>query len=206
MHAPPPLSAADARAERRLFLGKFLRHGTSIASLCPTSWWLARSMVESLPLERARCILELGAGTGPVTRWLEMNLPSDCRLISLERDPDFCAFLRTHTQRTDVIEADALELETLLRERGITKLDGVISGLPLPSFSAADRAQVLQAVTDRLPDDAPYVQLTEIALWYRHLYRQSFHDVRFHLELRNIPPAGHYVCHRPKRPIPHTCA
>ena len=51
-----------------LFCGKFLRHGTKIASLAPSSRWLSRVTVGNVDWSRARVIVELGAGTGPITR------------------------------------------------------------------------------------------------------------------------------------------
>ena len=51
-----------------LFLGKFLRHGTAIASLAPSSPWLSRATVRNVDWAEAGVVVELGAGTGPITR------------------------------------------------------------------------------------------------------------------------------------------
>src|SRR5919106_1276097 len=77
-----------------LFLGKFLRHGTAIASLAPSSRWLSRATVRNVDWDRAKILVELGAGTGPITR----------------------------------------VLAAILADRGIDRVDHVISGLPVPSF------------------------------------------------------------------------
>ncbi len=60
-----------------LFLGKFLKHGTAIASVAPSSRWLSRLTVRNIDWARARALVELGAGTGPITRVIaERRIPN----------------------------------------------------------------------------------------------------------------------------------
>src|SRR5207253_7569519 len=92
-----------------LFLGKFLRHGTAIASLAPSSPWLSRTTVRNVAWERARVLVELGAGTGPITRVLAEKARPDCTVVVLERDPDFARILRERFHERpnfDIIEGD----------------------------------------------------------------------------------------------------
>ena len=81
-----------------LFLGKFLKHGTAIASLAPSSRWLSRATVRNVDWDRARVLVELGAGTGPITRVIAEKARPDCRVVVLERDPDFARLLRERFQ------------------------------------------------------------------------------------------------------------
>src|SRR3954462_11151293 len=120
-----------------LFLGKFFKHGTAIASLAPSSPWLSRTTVRNIPWERARVVVELGAGTGPITRVLAERAHPDCRVIVLERDPDFARILRERfagRPNFDVVEGDVRDLAGILAQRGITRADYIVSGLPVPSF------------------------------------------------------------------------
>src|SRR4051794_38731341 len=84
---PPPPRAS--MSDFLQFFGKFLRHGTTIASLAPSSRWLSRATVRNVDWDRARVLIELGAGTGPITRVLAEKARPDCRVIVLERDQDF---------------------------------------------------------------------------------------------------------------------
>src|SRR3954454_23173587 len=113
-----------------LFLGKFLRHGTKIASLAPSSPWLSRTTVRNIPWESARVIVELGAGTGPITRALAERAHPECRVIVLERDPDFARLLRerfANRANFDVVEGDVRDLTEILTQRGIERADFVVS-------------------------------------------------------------------------------
>src|SRR3954447_21322325 len=96
-----------------LFLGKFLRHGTAIASLAPSSPWLSRATVRNVDWAHARVLVELGAGTGPITPVLAARARPDCRVVVLERDPDFARMLRdrfSHLPHFDVVEGDVRDL------------------------------------------------------------------------------------------------
>src|SRR5436305_6700599 len=120
-----------------LFFGKFLRHGTAIASLAPSSPWLSRTTVRNIDWDRARVLVELGAGTGPITRVLAERAHPDCKVVVLERDADFARLLKERFHELanfDVIEGDVRDLAAILADRGIARADYVISGLPVPSF------------------------------------------------------------------------
>src|SRR5919112_3068850 len=100
-----------------LFLGKFLRHGTAIASLAPSSPWLSRTTVRNVDWDRAKVLVELGAGTGPITRVLAEKARPDCRVVVLERDPDFARLLHQRFQdreNFDVVEGDVRDLTSIL--------------------------------------------------------------------------------------------
>ena len=77
-----------------LFFGKFLKHGTAIASLAPSSRWLSRATIANIDWDRAGVVVELGAGTGPITRELAARAGERTRLVVVERDPDFAEILR----------------------------------------------------------------------------------------------------------------
>jgi phospholipid N-methyltransferase len=177
-----------------LMLRKFAKHGTSIASFVPSSRFLARSTCKGIDYDRARCIVELGAGTGPITKELVARARPHTRLVVVELDPDFCKRLRAKFPGVDIVEGDACQLNRLLADRGIRQVDHVISGLPLPSFPAPLRDGVLASVSRSLAPTGTFRQLSVMPWVYRGLYRGYFEDVRFRLVPWNFPPAGVYVC------------
>jgi phospholipid N-methyltransferase len=181
-----------------LFFRKFLRHGTAIASFVPSSAFMARALVKGIDFAPCRVVVELGAGTGPITAELLRRAPASCRVVILERDPDFCARLRERFPGADVAEADALDLERVLAERGIEQVDHFLCGLPLPSFPRAARERVLEVVHRRLVPGGTFRQLTHMPWVYYGLYRHYFRDVKFHFVARNLPPGGFYTCRGPR--------
>lgn len=177
-----------------LVLSKFLRQGTAIAALAPSSRWLAQAQLQGIDFEQARCIVELGAGTGPITAALLSAARPGCRVIVVERDRDFCQRLRQRFPQADIAQCDALELDAVLDQRQVQTVDHVLSGLPLPSFPTAQREQLLQVIARRLTAGGSLRQLTHMPWVYFSLYRGYFQDVQFRLVPINVPPGGVYVC------------
>lgn len=188
-------------SDASLFLGKFLRHGTQIASLAPSSPWLSRATVRGVDWAHAKVLIELGAGTGPITRVIADRARPDCRVLVLERDADFARILRDRfggLAHFEVIEGDVRDLAAMLADRGIDRADHVVSGLPVPSFPKALQRDLFRNVRATLAPGGSYHQITELPWVYQRLYRRHFEDVRFVFEPRNIPPAGAYLCRGPK--------
>jgi phospholipid N-methyltransferase len=195
MSLTPPKARPDvASPDWWLMLRKFARHGTSIASFVPSSRFLARSTCKGIDFETAKCVVELGAGTGPITTELVKRVRPHTRLVVVELDPDFCKRLRAKFPGVDIVEGDASKLEKLLADRGIRQVDHVLSGLPLPSFPPELRDGVLASSARVLAPNGSFRQLSIMPWVYEKLYRGYFTDVRFRFVPLNLPPAGVYVC------------
>jgi phospholipid N-methyltransferase len=184
-----------------LFFGKFLTQGTRIASIAPSSRWLSRTTVANVDWPRAKVLVELGAGTGPITRVIAEHAQPDCRVIVIERDADFARLLRqrfANRPNFDIVEGDVRDLGSILAGKNIESVDHVISGLPVPSFPPSLQTALFRAVRSALKNHGTYNQITEIPWLYWRFYRKFFDEVRFVFEPRNLPPAGTYFCRRPR--------
>ena len=65
--ADPDSALATLRDHWQFFAG-FLRRPWTVGAVAPSSHRLARAIVRRLPLRRAETVVELGAGTGAITR------------------------------------------------------------------------------------------------------------------------------------------
>ena len=180
--------------ESWLMFRKFLSQGTAVASFHPSSRSLCRAITLGIDWSQSPCVVELGAGTGPVTELLVREAGPNSRLVIVERDPDFCALLRKKFPNHDIVEGDACKLDEILAARGISKADHVISGLPLPSFPKALRDDVIAMSAKVLGGDGVFRQLTNMPYVYFGLYKKYFSDVSFKFVPWNLPPAGVYFC------------
>ena len=152
-----------------LFLGKFLRHGTAIASLAPSSPWLSRTTVRNIDWDRAKVARRAGRGHRPdhpgPGREGAARLPGHRpgarpRLRpapprAVQRLPNF-----------DVVEGDVRDLAEILAERGIDQVDYVISGLPVPSFPKDLQRDLFRVVKQVLAPEGTYNQITEMPWVY----------------------------------------
>lgn len=137
---------ADAAA----FLRGFLARPFEVASVVPSSAYLEDRVVQAAELSHARCVVELGPGTGGITRALLRRLAPNARLLAIEINPDFCDRLRRAIvdPRLTVLEGSAESLADALRLRGMPAADVVVSGIPfstLPSDTARRLAATINA-------------------------------------------------------------
>ncbi len=109
--------AALAGANPVMFFRRWLANPLQMGSVVPSSPALCRRIVRHTVREPNEIVLELGAGTGVVSRALRRGgVPAD-RLVVVEIDPAMAAHLRALLPGTQVIEGDARSLPDLLPRR-----------------------------------------------------------------------------------------
>lgn len=181
-----------------IYARKLLATGSAIASLVPSTRWTARAMLQGIDFNLSPSILELGAGTGPITAELVKHASEKSRCLIVERDHEFCELLRSRFPSATIIESDALALDWILDQHGVSRIDHVLSEIPVGWLPPITQDMFLKAVCRRLAPGGSFRQLTHLPGAHLPLYRRYFHDVRMQIELRNLPPAACYVCEGPR--------
>jgi phospholipid N-methyltransferase len=136
------------------FFREFRRNFKDTGSLLPSSRFLARALVSELRKPRRPCrILEVGPGTGSVTREILRHLLPDDQLDAVEINARFIAllqqrfdrerFFRSHRHQVQIIHAPVEALE------GESVYDFIVSGLPLNNFPVAQVREIFHTY-DRL--------------------------------------------------------
>lgn len=162
---PPIESPAglDSRAGTALFLKRWLRNPFSMGAVVPSGRLLAAAMARATLAEmkgRDGHVIELGAGTGEVTKaLLAAGIPAD-RLALVEREPELASFLRRHFAGPRIVEGDAARLPKILAEQGIDSVSAVVSSLPLLSLPAEVVRGIVHGVFEALPRGGALVQFT----------------------------------------------
>lgn len=195
-------STASAHDQERLshnllFLRKFFRHGVKIASVWPSSKHLARATIKHVDFDKAKVIVELGAGTGPITIEVVKRLKPGTKFIAIERDADFANILRDRFRdcpNVEIVQADVRDLEKILKARQIDAVDAFISGLPTPSLPPAVRRRMFVSVRRYMAPHGLYSNITEIPFLYWKYYKGVFKHVDFQFVVANMPPGGVYHC------------
>ncbi len=181
----------DPNQHRVAFFKEFLRRGVSVASATPSSRWMCRELARGVIADAPQKILELGAGTGVVTREIERRMHPKSTLVAVERLAAFEPYLKQATRCATIMIGSVEALWKTLRMAG--PFDLVVSGLPFPSLSRRVKAAVLALIRQAAPR-ATFSQLTEIPLVYKPLYQRCFHEVKFSPVALNLPPGGVYHC------------
>jgi len=192
-----PVSQKTSLKHNMLFLSKFLRHGTTIASFWPSSKALSRATIKQINWDKAKVIVELGAGTGPITDQIIKRLKPHTKFIAIERDRDFAKILQQRFachKNVVIVQADVRDLDNVLKSHGITAVDAFISGLPTPSLPLPVRKRMLASVRRYLVEGGVFSNITEIPFWYWNYYKKVFKHVSFDFVAINMPPGGVYHC------------
>ena len=148
------------RGDYALFFGLWLQKPLQIAAVAPSSRRFADAMAELVDFSRSGPVLELGAGTGSLTRGLLLAGCPNQRLIALEREPRLAAALRRSFPGISTIVGDATALAEHLARNGVDQLCAVVSSLPIKWFSVAEQRQVVEPCLARLGPGGRFLQMT----------------------------------------------
>jgi phosphatidylethanolamine/phosphatidyl-N-methylethanolamine N-methyltransferase len=146
--------------ERALFFRHWLRRPLGIGALWPSGPAVARAMARALPRHLGGPILELGGGTGTITRGLINAGCAADRLLVLEREAGLAQMLRRRLPAVRVIEADARDLGAVLAASGVTYIAGVVSSLPIKWLDREGQRAIVAPCFDRLDPGGSFLQLT----------------------------------------------
>ncbi len=178
--------------ERARFLRSFLAGPGRVGAVLPTSRHTVRATLDMAPVERARCVVELGAGTGPYTREILARLGPDATLLAFEVDPALAGALAGELgdPRLRVIADSAANLEAHLDGR---RPEVIVSALPFTSLPGDLRREILAVARRVLAEDGVMLVL-QYSLFLRGDLRRTFASVRMRVSPLNVPPAVLYAC------------
>jgi phospholipid N-methyltransferase len=136
------------------FFREFRRHFRTTGSILPSSRFLARALAKPLRGPRPACrILEVGPGTGSVTKEIARRMLPDDRLDAVEINGHFVTVLERRLREEkafracrDQIEVIHAAVEDLV---GDSVYDFIVSGLPLNNFPVA-QVRAIFATYNRL--------------------------------------------------------
>ena len=197
------------------FLRRYFAEPTSIGAVVPSSRWLVEALTAPVAARsEPASILEVGAGTGSVTRRLAALLGPEDRLDICEVDPTFVRILEKtllssgplalarREGRVRLLHCPLQEIDT------VGRYDYVISGLPLTAFARREVKAVLETIRLNLRPGGvfsyfEYVGLRRLArLSPRRRSRRRVravsrlldqqirdHQVARRTVVRNLPPA-----------------
>lgn len=176
------------------FFCGFLRRPAQVASVVPSSAALVERVVNRVEAARARVIVELGPGTGVVTRGLLAAMPPESRLVAVELMPAFADRLGRDVpdHRLHIFRGAARQLEEALAEVGQTRADVVVSGIPFTTMPRTEAALTLQAVRSALGGGGRFVAY-QVRDRVRRLSEPGFGPASVDRVLLNVPPMRVYT-------------
>jgi phosphatidylethanolamine/phosphatidyl-N-methylethanolamine N-methyltransferase len=144
----------------RVLFARWLRNPRRIGAVLPSGLALTRAIAAEVDLARPGAVVELGGGTGAVTRaLLAAGVPS-ADLVVIERDQSLYRLLHERFPGVCVIHGDACKLPALLAKAGVGPVKMVISGLPLLPMPLKAQMAILSGSFTVMPEDGVFIQFT----------------------------------------------
>lgn len=179
------------------FLQSWFRNPLKTGAVSPSSPALAKMMASYLDPRHDGPVIELGPGTGPVTKALLARGFAPERLFLIEYNPEFCALLRRRYPGVTVIHGDAYAMRKTLADRLPGKAVGTISSLPLFTMPQPERHRMVNEAFDMSIPGAPFVQFTYAVVSPVPLLPGRIEGKVSPRVWMNLPPARVWVYHRP---------
>ncbi|MBY3155037.1 methyltransferase domain-containing protein [Rhizobium laguerreae] len=181
--------------EIRFFRG-MMQGPKTVGSIVPTSSITAKRMASVVDIHSGLPVLELGPGTGAITKAILGRGVRAENLVAIEYSTDFHKHLQRTYPGVHFINGDAFDLQTTLGSFSGLTFDSVVSGIPLLNFPMAKRISLLGSLLDRLPAGRPMVQISYGAISPIAANPDRYHIQHFDFVMRNIPPAQLWIYKR----------
>ena len=180
--------------EARMFFLNWLKAPRQVASVIPSSRALSARMAAEVPKGPPGLVIELGAGTGVVTRALLASGVAATDLVVVERESRMAAHLQRKFPGVQVLCEDARRLHQRLHADGQhPRIRAVVSSLPLLAMSPEVRRDLILGISDLLDPDTHLIQFTYglgSPISRRLQHRSALTGRRVGQVWNNLPPAA----------------
>jgi phospholipid N-methyltransferase len=179
------------------FLQAFLKNPLKVGAITPSSPELAEEMLRDITPSADNIILELGVGTGAITRYLRNLVPDSKSYMGIELDPDLTLKLRGEMPEMNIVCGNALEMHKLHAESGLGKVGYIICCLPFVTIPNEVNERILEEVDGFMTDGCLFRTFIYAHGYYmpsaikiREFMRNRHgKSLRSKLVMKNVPPA-----------------
>lgn len=142
-----------------LFFREIFQNPGAVGALVPSSKRLAKNLADHAMHTTPGLVVELGAGTGVVTRaLLKQGIPEE-NIIVIERAKSLVKHLQTLYPKINIIHGDAINLHSLLGDK-VDQIATIVSSLPLRSLPEPTVKAIIAEIERTLKYNALFIQYT----------------------------------------------
>ena len=133
------------------FIKEFAQKPGEIGAIAPSSKFLAELMVEAADIQPEHVVVELGPGTGVMTREIRRAAPNS-PFMAMEPNRQMAEIIRSEFPSVAVVEERADTLVSAAKEWGHPVADRIVSGLPWALWPTCIQSPIFDAIVDTLGD------------------------------------------------------
>ena len=169
-----------------------LQDPSSMATLVPSSRFLASAMASAANINEQSFVIELGPGLGHITSGLLAAGARGDHVVALELQPSLAKMMSIRHPSVRTFAVDARYMNFLQRDLSLPPAHAVVSSLGLRNMDNATVEHILRAARAALRDDGVFVQYTygrRDPVATNVLERTGWRSEKVETVLRNTPPA-----------------
>ncbi len=182
--------ASSQSPERKLFFLRALKNPRQLGSITPSSRYLGQLLAKHANVDDTSPIVELGGGTGSLTRSLISAGVEPSRIYVIELDAALANYLTVEFPGVNVIQGDATNLENILPKKVLGKVKRVVSGIPMINVPESIRGKILESAFNVLEKGGIFLQYTYAPRSSINAKAHGLIKKRLGTIFRNFPPAS----------------
>ena len=174
-----------------MFLLEYIKNPSKVGAIAPSSRYLADGMIQSIDFNSAECIVEYGPGTGVFTEKILARANDETKIILMELNKTFYDDLKSkygYKKNVIIINESAENIDIILEQYKIKKIDYVVSGLPFASLPKSISETILRKTSIYLKEDGDFITF-QYSLFKKKFIEKFFSKMNTKLVFRNLPPA-----------------
>lgn len=148
--------------ENILFFKRWIKSPLQLGTFAPISNSLAKKATISIMnyVNKNSNILEVGAGTGKLTRELLKSGVDEKNIKTIELDVDFHKFLEKNIPNVHHINGNAFDVDKLIKKDWLENVDVIVSVIPLMYMSESDRNKLTKKLFQSVGKNIPIIHVT----------------------------------------------
>ncbi|MBA3631942.1 MAG: hypothetical protein H0W58_03880 [Acidobacteria bacterium] len=179
------------------FLQAFLKNPLKVGAITPSSPELAQKMVQGLSPNENEIILELGVGTGAITKFLQDSIPDEKSYLGIELDKDLVKSLKRKFPELKIVRGNACDVFSLHQKTNLGKVGYIISCLPFVSIPN-EIGEIILTEIDKFMEQGCVFRTFQYAHGYYFpsaIKLREYMDKNYgkakksQLVMKNVPPA-----------------
>lgn len=183
--------------ENLQFLQAFLKNPLKVGAIAPSSSDLAAEMLEGIMPDADNIVLELGVGTGAITKYLADVIPDPDSYLGVELDDDLVRTLNRKFPELNIVCGNASDAYSIHKGSGLGKVRYVVCCLPFVSLPKEVSESVLVEI-EKFMDEGCVFRIIQNAHGYYLPQARKLRDYlktrygrsqRSPLVMNNLPPS-----------------
>lgn len=178
------------------FLKGMIDGPKKVGAILPTSAITSRRMASVIDMTSGLPVLELGPGTGVITKAILARGVLPQNLYSVEYSEDFAKLLSGKFPDVNIIHGDAFRLDETLGDDKHLTFDCVVCAIPLTLMPVAQRIALVEDLLNRIPSGRPIIQITYGPKSPVPAHKGNYEVQHYDFVMRNVPPAQLWIYRR----------